>query len=94
MAIGPKEPSFPGNGLKSELTEINHDQADSPHDCIEVASEDSFPARATPQSWIPIIGAGTLEFGGGLEDIFHQMLHDGGYDALQTLTPQDSVLIV
>ena len=24
-------------------------------------------------------------------DIFYQMCHDGGYDALQTLTPQDSV---
>ena len=32
-----------------------------------------------------------LEFGGGLGDIFYQMFHDGGYDALQTLTPQDSV---
>ena len=57
MAIGPKEPSVPGNGLKSELTENNHDQADSPHDCVEVASEDSFPA-SDPPSWIPIIGIG------------------------------------
>jgi hypothetical protein len=31
------------------------------------------------------------EYGGGLGDIFDQMCHDGGYDALQTLTPQDSV---
>ena len=29
--------------------------------------------------------------GGGLGDILYQMCHDGGYDALQTLTPQDSV---
>ena len=50
MAIGPKEPSVPANGLKSELTEINHDQADSPHDGVEVASEDGFPA--------PMIGIG------------------------------------
>ena len=56
-AIGPKEPSVPGNGLKSELTEINHDQVDSPQDCVEVASEDSFPA-CDPPSWIPIIGIG------------------------------------
>ena len=57
MAIGPREPSVPGDGLKSELTDINHDHADSPHDCIEVASEDSFPA-SDPPSWIPIIGIG------------------------------------
>ena len=56
-AIGPKEPPASGNGLKSELTEINHDQADSPHDRVEVASEDSFPA-SDPPSWIPIIGIG------------------------------------
>ena len=35
-----------------------------------------------------------LEFGGGLGDIFYQMFHDGGYDALQTLTPQDSAVTV
>jgi hypothetical protein len=57
MAIGPREPSVPGGGLKSELTDINHDHhADSPHDCVEV-SEDSFPA-SDPPSWIPIIGIG------------------------------------
>jgi hypothetical protein len=31
MAIGPREPSIRGDGLKSELREINHEQADSPH---------------------------------------------------------------
>jgi hypothetical protein len=25
MAIGPREPSVPGDGLKSELREINHE---------------------------------------------------------------------
>ena len=49
MAIGPKEPSVPGNGLKSELTEINHDQVDSPHDCVEVAWRTVFQ-RATLQA--------------------------------------------
>jgi hypothetical protein len=57
MAIGPREPSIPGDGLKSELREINHEQADSPHDYVDVASEDSFPASDSP-SWIPIIGIG------------------------------------
>lgn len=54
MAIGPRERSIPGDGLKSELREINHEQADS-H--VDVASEDSFPASDSP-SWIPIIGIG------------------------------------
>jgi ADP-heptose:LPS heptosyltransferase len=35
-----------------------------------------------------------LEFGGGLGDIFYRMFHDGGYCALQALTPQDRALIV